>query len=72
MRCRDCKFFETGDRYGHPQWPGAGHCGRWYQAYGEDAGGMKPNDCWVESDEGWANHVGPEFGCVLFEKSEQI
>ena len=67
MRCAGCKHFERGIKYGHPDWPGSGHCARWTDAYGANAKALKPNECWVESDEGWGNIVGPEFGCVLFD-----
>lgn len=65
MRCADCKYFEAAERA--DRWPGSGHCTRWTQGYGWDAALMKPNDAWVECDEGWGNFVGPDFGCVLFE-----
>jgi hypothetical protein len=29
---------------------------------------MKLNEAWVEDDEGWGNVVGPDFGCVLFDR----
>jgi hypothetical protein len=44
-----------------------GHCARWIEGYGIKPETVKPNDAWVENDEGWGNVVGPEFGCVLFE-----
>ncbi len=67
MRCALCRYFEIGEHAGLKNWPGSGRCNRWYQSYYEDATKMLPNDCWIESDEGWCNVVGPEFGCVLFE-----
>lgn len=70
MRCRDCRYFEADMDQVNGPWKGSGHCTRWYQQYGEDPKQMNSNDCWVESDEGWANQVGPDFGCVLFEKSQ--
>ena len=68
MRCADCKHFEPETGALAKLWPGHGHCSRWHQSYGENPAEMKPNDAWVESDEGWGNMVGPEFGCVLFER----
>ena len=71
--CKNCKHFRTDkDRYYTvANWPGSGHCERWYQSYIEKPETFQPNDCWVESDEGWANYVGPDFGCVLFEEKHE-
>lgn len=66
MRCADCEHFEPNTDAVSNLWPGSGHCCRWHQSYSDNAKDMKPNDAWVESDEGWCNMVGPEFGCVLF------
>lgn len=65
-RCADCQHFDGAQ--GHPQWQGSGKCKRWRADYGLAPATLKPNDCWVENDEGWANAVGPNFGCVLFER----
>lgn len=70
--CKNCCHFTPADEIEGKLWPGAGHCSRWVQHYGADPTKMKPNDCWVESDEGWANWVGPEFGCVLFGKKATL
>ncbi len=66
MRCADCKSFTPTQH--QDVWTGAGHCGRWRQSYSEDLTTFASNEAWVESDEGWANMVGPDFGCVLFEE----
>ncbi len=65
-RCKTCKHFETGEGRTYINLPGSGHCARYYQHYTlpDD---MKPNEAWIENDEGWGNVVGPEFGCVLWE-----
>jgi hypothetical protein len=73
-RCRDCMHFdahtvddETGYREAPERFPGWGSCERWHMGYA-DPDPIEPNGCWVENDEGWGNYVGPEFGCVLFER----
>ena len=68
MRCADCKHFETGTGLGHRKVAGSGHCARWLHGYYIDPETMRRNEAWVEDDEGWGNVVGPEFGCVLFER----
>lgn len=68
MRCADCKFFEKNER--NLPADGFGHCSRWKHGYHHKKEGFKPNDVLVEDDEGWGNAVGPEFGCVLFERRE--
>ena len=72
MRCADCKHFVL---RGSPQDvntyvaddPPFGRCIRWHAGYRLPDDGLQLNEAWVENDEGWANVVGPEFGCVLFE-----
>lgn len=65
--CKDCKHFETETPYRgcHPE--GFGHCGRWHEGYHVATKDLAPNEVLVESDEGWGNIVGAEFGCVLHE-----
>lgn len=77
MRCADCKHFKTGTdprhhNYGDVRLAGSGSCMRWATGYSFDASTMNPNECWTESDEGWCNVVGPDFGCVLFETSSVV
>lgn len=61
-RCGDCKHFSSED---HPA--PFGTCRRWAQGYGVALADLKLNEVLVESDEGWAAIMGPEFGCVLYE-----
>lgn len=49
-----------------------GYCTRWHEGYGVRMEDVALNEAWVENDEGWANVVGPDFGCVLHEKHASI
>lgn len=71
--CKSCKHFSP-----IPPWDPVtslvddksgkhGTCLRWHRGSFVATPGMETNEAWVEDDEGWANVVGPDFGCVLHE-----
>lgn len=73
-RCKDCKHFfvikTDAGRYGAAAIRhGFGDCDRWKYGYNLDLdNGVAANEVIVENDEHWGALVGPEFGCVLWEK----
>lgn len=65
MKCKHCRHFNLDDEYKN----GWGACRRWTFSY-QDHPKLreKSNEIQVEIDEGWGAMMGPDFGCVLFEK----
>lgn len=61
--CKDCTHFKVFT--GWPHKAPFGSCARWHVTYRDVE--LAPNECQVESDEGWGMIIGPEFGCVLWE-----
>ena len=64
--CQDCKYFDDDGR----SMAGRGRCARWRTGYHIDPDNLRDNEVIVESYEGWVMSVGPEFGCVLWERGD--
>lgn len=67
MRCKNCKYWCEGEA----DIPGFGECKRWFRGYYIKPEEVTSKDVIVECDMGWGNETGPDFGCVLFEKSDK-
>jgi len=66
--CKNCKYFSLDDNYKN----GWGACKRWTYSYQHHPKlRLKPDEIQVEIDEGWGAMMGPDFGCVLFEKADK-
>ena len=63
--CATCRFSENYD-----EWQGFLTCLKWKKGYGVGPSDLPPNEVLVENDEGWGMVCGPQFGCVLHERSE--
>lgn len=66
QRCKDCRFWDQSDS--RAVFKGVGECTRWLRGYNIST--IPLNEVIVEDDEGWGAEMGPEFGCVLWEKKE--
>lgn len=59
ITCKECKYYTAKD----------GNCSRWNTGYQYDKNNMPSNEVLIEDDEGWGMICGPDFGCILAEKS---
>jgi len=65
--CKSCAYYSPNDE----EWIAPfGSCSRWEYSYRTRPRDMALNEIVVETDEGWGAYMGPDFGCVLWEKAE--
>lgn len=71
--CRNCTFWRPRDNTRLGGTENLGECGRWrHEVSGNfDKSTVPANGVVTEYDEGWGALMGPEFGCVLWERGTQ-
>lgn len=65
MNCKICKYFTPRDSLGEIY--GSCDCPKMHYTY-DSSLILKLDEVRIEIDEGWGMHVGPEFGCIHYEK----
>lgn len=72
--CKDCKHWAGSWRYCNSKQESRPRCGscscpklRQGYEYGFEEGGCAPDECAIETDEGWGIETGPDFGCIHWE-----